>query len=95
MSHMTKLEGVPDRDDVKPGMAYFAGTGPWDATCGKCVHRGYMVNVYDRWGNVLTVRKTKACVIYKQLTGQVGHVVKPEWKACKYFEPIPTPEHGL
>jgi hypothetical protein len=92
MSHMTKLEGVPDRDSVHPGMAYFSGTGPWGATCGKCLHRGYQTKIYDRHGNVLTLRKTKACAIYKQLTGSVGHVVRPEWPACKYFEPIPTSE---
>lgn len=36
MSYMTRLEGVPDTDDAKPGMAYFAGTGPIGKTCGKC-----------------------------------------------------------
>lgn len=39
--YMTKLPGIPSSDQVKDGMAFFAGTGPEGKTCGDCKLRGY------------------------------------------------------
>ena len=93
MSHMTKLDGVPDADDAKPGMAYFAGTGPVGKSCGSCKHRGYqrlakprlnkrtnkMVERAFRWGG---------CAVFRRLSqGRAGPEVERDWKACKYYEP--------
>ena len=66
MSYMTKLEGVWDRDSVKPGMAYFAGSGPFGETCGNCKY-------FDTARS--THKKCKApCAMFKKLTGR-GAVV--------------------
>ena len=40
--YMTRIPGVPDRlNDVKPGMAWYCGTGPRGKTCGDCEFRTY------------------------------------------------------
>lgn len=71
MIPMKPVEGVPDRSSVKPGMAFFAATGPAGMTCGKCVHRG----------------PTGRCAMYRKLmSGKHGPPVEPDWRACKYFE---------
>jgi hypothetical protein len=75
MGIMTKLDGVPDREDAKPGMAFFANTGPFGATCGDCSHRRFKQG------------KGMACAMYHKLTGRHGAAVDRHWSACKYFEP--------
>ena len=92
MSHMTKLDGVADTDDIKPGMAFFAGTGPLDKTCGDCSLRGYYVESRKERYNERTqefVRRsyrTTKCQMYRKLAGHHGGSVKSEYAACKYFE---------
>ncbi len=76
MSYMTRLEGVPDRDDVKPGMAHFAGTGPSGKTCGKCKH-------YQK------IERVNRCLIYRKLTGDYGPSIKRAYRACRHFEDKP------
>ena len=40
--YMTRMPGVPDRlNDVKPGMAWYCGTGPRGKTCGDCMFCTY------------------------------------------------------
>jgi hypothetical protein len=91
MSHMTKLPGVPDTDDVKPGMAHYAGTGPYGATCGTCRFRGYWRPTRDKF-NPKTNRieekrfRTQACKKVVELTHKHGLPVKADWAACKYWE---------
>ena len=41
MSYLAKLPGMPDRDGIRPGMAFYEGSGPAGACCGNCQHRGY------------------------------------------------------
>jgi len=92
MSYMTKIEGVADTDDCLPGMAFFAGTGPYGKTCGDCKHRG--VSRESRKGTwsenlqqiVHKVYRTTQCAMFKKLSGSHGGNVKKEWPACKYFE---------
>lgn len=92
MSHMTKLPGVPDKDSVIPGMAFFPGTGPEDKTCGDCQHLGYYrESGRTRWDHGLQreVAKTyraRGCAKFKALSGRHGPGVSADCKACKYFE---------
>lgn len=82
MSYMTRLEGVPDTDEALPGMAYFAGTGPYGKTCGKCIYRGYY-----RENKKGEMKKTNACEMHRKLScGSHGPPVKARYPACKYFE---------
>jgi hypothetical protein len=80
---MTKIDGVPDRDSVKPGMAYFAGTGPFGETCGTCLHRGCIG---------AKGRRVNGCAVFKSLTGRHGCVVNQYNHSCKYFEPLNPPQ---
>jgi hypothetical protein len=82
MGIMTKIEGAPDRGDVKPGMAFFAGSGPPGETCGDCLHRGY----YRLNGKGKSCRTT-GCRVFKTLTGKHGPSVNKDNRSCKYFEP--------
>lgn len=89
---MTKLDGVPDADDAKPGMAYFAGTGPWDKSCGSCKHRGYQKLSKPHFNKRLNrttqrAQRWKGCSMFRKLTGKMGPEVDRDWKACKYYEP--------
>jgi hypothetical protein len=86
MSHMTKVPGVPDKDDVHPGMAYFSNTGPFCETCGTCAHRGYRRKIYVN--GVERMRNTNGCALFNKMTGKHGGVVQPEWLACKFWEKI-------
>lgn len=82
MSVMTKIEGVADSDDAIPGMAFFAGTGPFGETCKGCAHRGY----YKQSETGKTYRVNK-CAVFKRLSGgRHGADIKASYSACKYFE---------
>lgn len=94
---MTKIEGVPDSNDVVPGMAFFAGTGPADKTCGDCAHRGYYresqtATWSERQGrDVFRTYKVTACAMFKAKSGRNGPPVPAACKSCKYFEQRPNP----
>ena len=85
MGTRTKIKGVPDReDDMKPGMAHFAGTGPRGKTCSMCKHRGYTP---PDW-----VKISYGCAMFFKLTQRPGPTVQPNWAACRHFAAIGTPE---
>jgi hypothetical protein len=84
MSFMTKTEGEFDRDSVRPGMAFFAGSGPFGETCGNCKHLDGASNTRKK-GNA-------RCAMFKKLAGRTGEVVDPRYSACKYFEARPKPK---
>lgn len=92
MSYMTKIDGVPDSDDALPGMAFFAGTGPLDKTCGTCKHRGLSrQSGKGKWSEkhqqiMFRTYRTAACAMFKKLSGNYGPVVKKIYPACKYYE---------
>jgi hypothetical protein len=95
MSIMTRLPGVPDRDDVKPGMAHFAGSGPYGATCGTCLHRGYWragKEKFNKRTGLIEERRIRSqgCKIYMKLAMQYGPPVDKRWAACKYYEENPA-----
>jgi hypothetical protein len=82
MIPLTKVEGVPHRADVIPGMAYFAGTGPADTTCKTCAFRGY--HRKSRFGNWY---HTNGCEKFRVLSGgKHGARLRPGTSSCKYYE---------
>jgi hypothetical protein len=92
MSYMTKIDGVADADDALPGMAFFAGTGPYGKTCGDCKFRGLTRQSQKATYNearqefVHKSYRTTQCVMFKKLAGMHGTPVKADYPACKYFE---------
>jgi len=92
MSFMTKIEGVADTDDALPGMAFFAGTGPYGKTCGSCKHRGLTRESHKATYSERTLQfvhktyRTTQCAMFKRLSGQHGTPVKADYPACKYYE---------
>jgi len=90
---LTKLPDVPDKEDALPGMAYFAGTGPWGKTCGDCAHRGMWrrssIEHYDERLKEFVAKTYRygGCAMFKALTGKYGPAVADHNRSCKYFEP--------
>jgi hypothetical protein len=76
---MTKVPGAPDSGDVRPGMAFYAGSGPPGTCCGTCKHRGY----YDR-----DYEKRTGCALFFKWTGKSGPPVGLRWASCKYYEAL-------
>jgi len=72
---MTKLPGVPDKDDVKPGMASWEGNGPKGKYCESCVHRGYYFDTDYHSG----------CFMFFRQSGVHGPRIKLHYKACKHY----------
>src|SRR3954451_9751862 len=69
-----------------PGMAHFACTGPFGATCGECLFLGYWQQRRNGIGEIVKTERVGGCEKYKQLTGKLGPVVPPRADACRYFE---------
>lgn len=92
MNYMTKIEGVADTDDALPGMAFFAGTGPYGKTCGDCTFRGLVRQSQNGTYSerleqfVYKSYRTTQCAKFKKLSGNYGAAVKADYPACKYFE---------
>ena len=80
MSYLTRIKGCPDRADAIEGMAYFAGTGPFNTYCRDCKHLGYKFAGKQRMG----------CALYRKQTGQHGVGVSGYNKSCKYYEAKPA-----
>ena len=76
MLPLTKIPGVPDKRTVRPGMAFYSGSGPDGTTCGDCQHRGYA-----RSGEWYADR----CEKFRTMTGKNGPPVRTDWPSCKYF----------
>lgn len=98
MGYLTKLPGIPDRDDVKPGMAHFVGSlGDPSKTCGDCKWRGYYrkgkdkVNPHTQLIESKQV-KTMGCREFLRLTHRHGPPVFSEWRACKFYAPRESAE---
>jgi hypothetical protein len=92
MSFVTKIEGVADTDEALPGMAFFAGTGPFGKTCGDSKNRGLIREsqkaTYSEQAKEFVHRsyRTTQCAKFKKLCGEYGAAVKKDYPACKYFE---------
>ncbi|MBO4228165.1 hypothetical protein [Bradyrhizobium neotropicale] len=90
MSHLTRLPGVPDSADIRPGMAYFPGTGPYGKTCNDCAHRGYWragkTKFNARTGLLEQTRvRSGGCREFLRLTHPHGPTIQRTWQACKYY----------
>lgn len=81
MLPLTRIEGVPSKEEIIPGMAYYAGSGPASATCKGCKWYGYY-----RESKEGKSYRTMACNMFKKLTGKFGPRLKAHTPACKYFE---------
>ena len=92
MSYMTKIDNVPDSESVKPGMAFFAGTGPAGGVCGTCKFRGMsrtsLKGIWDEAAQATIYKSYRypGCQIFKQMTGRYGPCVSRHWLACKYYQ---------
>ena len=64
-----------------PGMAHFAGTGPVDATCGKC---RYLVEDTRRG------KLSDRCQKFTELMHCIGDSVPKHTPACRYFLARPS-----
>jgi hypothetical protein len=69
-----------------PGMAHFAGSGPFGCTCKDCAFYGYQRVVRTKSGDVAkTACRRECCGKFHALTGKHGEAVPPQTEACKYF----------
>jgi hypothetical protein len=94
-SHLVPAYGAELEQQIaktKPGMAHYAGTGPFARTCGECVFKGYRRDssrgVFDPNSGEMIYRSYRVggCEKYMKLTGIHGPVIEGTNEACKYFE---------
>jgi hypothetical protein len=71
---------------TRPGMAHFANTGPFGATCGECVFLGYAKVRRTTRGDVVKTKHVQACAKFHELTGKHGAFLPVTTAACRYFE---------
>jgi hypothetical protein len=76
-----------------PGMAHFANSGPFGATCGECAFLGYHVQHRNLAGDLVKAVHHGGCEKFHQLTGKHGPVVPKKAAACKYFEAKSDEQH--
>lgn len=74
MLKLTDIFGSPSRSQIRPGMAYFVGTGPKGLTCGSCNHHSEQSEGQGH------------CGMYRKMTGRVGAKIQAGYRACKYYE---------
>ena len=78
-------EQMPEAAITEPGMAYFAGTGPFGKTCGGCKHFGTRRRVNHNDGSH-SFKSHDGCDQYTRMIGSHGVAISPKLRACKYFE---------
>lgn len=71
-----------------PGMAFWSGTGPEGAKCGKCAHFGYSYpsGISPTNGETLYSRKISSCEKFFQMSKRHGASLRKTQDGCKYFE---------
>jgi hypothetical protein len=68
------------------GMASWAATGPFGATCRECRHYGCWKQIRNARGEVVkTAFQPCRCGMFQQLTGQLGAKIPPHAEACRHF----------
>jgi hypothetical protein len=68
------------------GMASWAATGPFGATCRECKHYGTWKQTRDAAGNaVKTTFLSGRCDMFRQLVGKIGAAVPSSAEACRHF----------
>jgi hypothetical protein len=68
------------------GMAHFAATGPFGATCGACEYLGYWRKFQNSSGDTVAAKRVGGCAKFFELTGKHGAVVPASAEACRYFK---------
>ena len=71
---------------TRSGMAHFAATGPFGATCGDCAFLGYWQPIRNQAGDVVRTVHRRGCGKFLKLTGKPGPTVPATTEACRYFE---------
>jgi hypothetical protein len=69
-----------------PGMAHWAGSGPFGATCGECAHLGYWRQYRNERGEIVRTAHSAGCARFHQLTHGHGPAVPPQAEACRHCE---------
>jgi hypothetical protein len=72
---------------TKPGMAHWAGSGPFGRTCADCAYFGYWRQVQNAAGNTVATKRYHGCGKFFALTGRHGPIVPKRTEACRYFQP--------
>jgi hypothetical protein len=87
----------PDIEITRRARATFSGQAHLAdleslCTCRQCIHWLHVQHDYrskkGRWGGLI---KPARCAKYRQLTGNNGDLVPDDARACRHFEPNPTP----
>jgi hypothetical protein len=71
---------------TRPGMAHWAASGPFGATCGQCAFHGYWRQFRNRAGDTKTQFRKECCGQYRKMTSQHGDRVPGNTEACRYFQ---------
>jgi hypothetical protein len=87
-AHLTSINPEFERQVAKsrPGMAYFAGTGPFAVSCGDCASWSYWRQIRNASGDLVRTSKSSGCKKFFELTGRHGPALPPGTEACRYFE---------
>jgi hypothetical protein len=70
-----------------PGMAFWAGSGPYGKTCAECIFKNYERGIRNDAGLVLRGTSSKGCRKFYLLTCNHGPAISGSLQCCKYFEP--------
>lgn len=75
-----------------PGMAHFAGTGPYGKTCRECLFFNHGPHDYRaKGGKYRGLIEPATCGKYRAITLNVGAKIPDDADACKYFDENPGP----
>src|SRR5262249_8315878 len=70
-----------------PGMAHWAGSGPFGATCRECAAYGYWPHIRNEAGAIVTTKfRKKSCRKLHELTGKHGPTIPERTEACRHFQ---------
>jgi hypothetical protein len=91
---MNEMRNMPNPSSVleyqirttRPGMAHWANSGPFGATCGECIFLGYFKTRRTTAGDTVKTQHVRACAKYRALTGKHGAVLPVNTPSCRYFE---------
>ena len=87
-AHLTSTDAEFERQvrKTRVGMAHFAGTGPFTATCGECTRWNYWRQIRNASGDLVRTTKSQGCAKFYELTGKHGPAIPPGTEACRHFE---------
>jgi hypothetical protein len=72
---------------TRPGMAHFAATGPFGATCGTCAFFGYYQQIHSKAGDTIATKwRGRSCGKFFELTQNHGPAIPACTEACRHFE---------